>query len=110
MRSVPLEVGKTYEFNRYYHVDRNPVVIQVERKEHIKVPAGEFDAIVVQPVIKTSGIFSENGEAQVWFSDDAHRYPVLLRSKFAKFSLKLELQTVTQGDSTEVPTAVASVR
>ena len=56
MRSVPLEVGKTYEFNRYYHVDRNPVVIQVVRKERIKVPAGEFDAIVVKPIIKSKGL------------------------------------------------------
>jgi hypothetical protein len=71
MRSVPLEVGKTYEFNRYYHLDRNPVVIQVERKEHIKVPAGEFDAIVVRPTIKSKGLFSENGQAEVWFSDDS---------------------------------------
>src|SRR5579885_2224863 len=55
MRCVPLEVGKTYSFDRYYHPDRNPVIIQVERKEHIKVPAGEFDAIVVKPIIKSKG-------------------------------------------------------
>jgi len=45
MRSVPLEVGKTYEFNRYYQPDKNPVIIKVDRREHISVPAGEFDAI-----------------------------------------------------------------
>ena len=40
MRSIPLEVGKTYEFNRYYHPDRNPVIIKVERRERVTVPAG----------------------------------------------------------------------
>jgi hypothetical protein len=92
MRSVPLEVGKTYEFNRYYHVDRNPVVIQVERKEHIKVPAGEFDAIVVKPIIKSKGLFSENGEAEVWFSDDSTRRLLRLKSKLAFGTLYLELK------------------
>ena len=67
MRSVPLEVGKTYEFNRYYHVDRNPVVIQVVRKERIKVPAGEFDAIVVRPIIKSKGLFSRMAKPRCGF-------------------------------------------
>ena len=92
MRSVPLEVGKTYEFNRYYHVDRNPVVIQVERKERIKVPAGEFDAIVVKPIIKSKGLFSENGEAEVWFSDDSTRTLLRLKSKLPFGTLYLELK------------------
>ena len=92
MRSVPLEVGKTYEFNRYYHVDRNPVVIQVVRKEHIKVPAGESDAIVVKPIIKSKGLFSENGQAEVWFSDDSTRTLLRLKSKLPFGTLYLELK------------------
>jgi hypothetical protein len=92
MRSVPLEVGKTYEFNRYYHVDRNPVIIKVERREHITVPAGEFDAIVVQPIIKSKGLFSDNGQAEVWFSDDSTRTLLRLKSKLPFGTLSLELK------------------
>jgi hypothetical protein len=92
MRSVPLEVGKTYSFDRYYHPDRNPVVIYVDRKEHIKVPAGEFDAIVVKPTIKSKGLFSENGQAEVWFSDDSTRTLLRLKSKLPIGTLYLELK------------------
>ena len=92
MRSVPLEVGKTYSFDRYYHPDRNPVVIYVDRKEHIKVPAGEFDAIVVKPTIKSKGLFSENGQAEVWFSDDSTRTLLRLKSKLPVGTLYLELK------------------
>lgn len=92
MRSVPLEIGKTYEFNRYYHVDRNPVVIQVVRKERIKVPAGEFDAILVKPIIKSKGLFSENGQAEVWFADDSTRKLLRLKSKLPFGTLYLELK------------------
>ena len=89
---MPLEVGKTYEFNRYYHVDRNPVVIKVDRREHIKVPAGEFDAIVVKPTIKSKGLFSENGQAEVWFADDSTRTVLRLKSKLSFGTLYLELK------------------
>jgi hypothetical protein len=92
MRSQPLEVGKTYSFDRYYHPDRNPVVIYVDRKEHIKVPAGEFDAIVVKPTIKSKGLFSENGQAEVWFSDDSTRTLLRLKSKLPIGTLYLELK------------------
>jgi hypothetical protein len=92
MRSVPLQVGKTYSFDRYYHPDRNPVVIYVDRKEHIKVPAGEFDAIVVKPTIKSKGLFSENGQAEVWFSDDSAHTLLRLKSKLPVGTLYLELK------------------
>jgi hypothetical protein len=92
MRSVPLEVGKTYSFDRYYHPDRNPVVIYVDRKEHIKVPAGEFNAIVVKPTIKSKGLFSENGQAEVWFSDDSAHTLLRLKSKLPIGTLYLELK------------------
>jgi hypothetical protein len=92
MRSVPLEVGKTYEFNRYYQPDKNPVIIKVDRREHITVPAGEFDAIVVKPIIKSKGLFGEHGEAEVWFSDDSAHTLLRLKSKLPVGTLYLELK------------------
>jgi hypothetical protein len=91
VRTIPLEVGQTYEFNRYFRPDRNPVTIRVLRREHITVPAGDFDAIVVQPIIKTKGIFSEGGRAEVWLSDDSNRIMLQMKSKLPFGSLNLYL-------------------
>jgi hypothetical protein len=110
IRSAGIKVGETRRDDRYFRPDRNPVVLTGLRQESVQVGAGNYDATVVQPSIKANGIFSEHGEAQVWFSDDAHRYPVMLRSKFAKFSLKLELESVTQGERPDSAGAVATVR
>ena len=41
--SIPLEIGRTYTFNRYWKNDGNPVTIKVLRREKVKVPAGEFE-------------------------------------------------------------------
>jgi hypothetical protein len=91
VRSVPLEVGREYEFNRYFKPDRNPVRIKVLRRERVKVPAGTFDAVVLQPVIKTRGLFSEDGHAEVWISDDPRRLLLQMRTRFAGFRLSLHL-------------------
>ena len=99
IRSVPLEVGKEYEFNRYFDPRSNPVVLRVLRREHIEVPAGEFDAIVLQPLIKTSGIFSEGGRAEIWLSDDRRRILLQMKSKLPFGSLNLYLKKVSLPDS-----------
>jgi Protein of unknown function (DUF3108). len=92
LRTIPLTVGESYDFDRYYKPDRNPVRIRVLRKERITVPAGTFNAIVVQPIIKTKGIFSENGRAEVWLSDDERRIMLQLKSHLSFGSLNIYLK------------------
>jgi hypothetical protein len=98
VRTIPLEVGTTYTFHRYFKPDGNPVVLRVLRKEHVKVPAGEFDTIVVQPVIKTGGLFREGGEAEVYFTDDERRILVQMTSKVSILGhIKLQLTSYRSG-------------
>jgi hypothetical protein len=92
LRTIPLDIGQTYEFTRYFRLDKNPVRVIVERKEHIKVPAGEFNTVVVRPIIKTTGIFGEGGKAEVWFTDDSTRTLVQLKSSLKFGSLNLYLR------------------
>ena len=93
IRTIPLVVGQTYDFHRYFRPDRNPVRIKVLRKERVRVPAGTFNAIVVQPVIKTKGIFSENGHAEIWLTDDDRHIMLQLKSRLSFGSLNLFLKS-----------------
>ena len=92
LRTIPLEVGRTYSFDRYFRPDRNPVRIEVLRRERVRVPAGTFDAIVVRPVIQTRGIFSEGGRAEIWFADDSTRRMLQMKSRLSFGSLNLYLK------------------
>ena len=101
IRTQPLEVGATYTFDRYFDPGANPVKIRVLRRERVAVPAGTFDAIVVQPIIKTSGIFAEGGRAEIWFSDDPRRLMLQMKTKLNFGSLNLYLlnyRLATGGD------------
>ena len=80
-RALPLKVGDTHTIDRYFKADANPIVLRVVRRETVTVPAGTFQTIVVRPTIKTSGLFGEGGEAELFFSDDAQHTLVQMRSK-----------------------------
>ena len=97
VRTLPLEVGKKYVLEKYFNPEANPVVIQVVRKDTIDVPAGRFPCIVLQPTIKTNGLFSQNGHAEIWLSDDDHRILVQMKTRFYIISLGLQLKKVTYG-------------
>jgi hypothetical protein len=82
LRTIPLVVGETYTFTRYFRPERNPVVIKVLKKEEVSVPAGIFNAIVIQPTITTtSGLFAQNNETRVWLSDDSSRLILKIHAK-----------------------------
>ncbi len=100
VRTLPLRTGDAYEFNRYYKPDRNPVRIRVVRREQIRVPAGTFNAIVVQPTIKTTGLFSEGGRAEVWFSDDDERVVLQMKSSLSIGSITMQLRSRHAGQKT----------
>jgi hypothetical protein len=99
LRALPLDIGKTYTVDRYYHAEKNPIVVTVLRKEHISVPAGEFDAIVLKPVIKSNGLFSVKGDAEVWISDDSSHTLLKLKSKLPLGTLYLELKNIERPTS-----------
>jgi hypothetical protein len=93
-RTLPLAVGDTYRLNRYFKDSGNPVVLRVVRKETVKVPAGTFRTVVVQPTIQTNGLFGQGGQAEVYFTDDDRRIPVMVKSHVPVVgSLSMYLQT-----------------
>jgi hypothetical protein len=99
LRTIPLEVGKTYTFDRYFKPDRNPVTVTVMRRERIKVPAGTFDAIVLHPTIKAKGVFGEGGKAEIWLADDSTKMMLQMKSKLKIGSLNLYLKSIRRGGS-----------
>jgi hypothetical protein len=91
IRTVRVPVGQAREFHQYFKPDRNPVIIRALRRDTVEVPSGRYPTVVVRPSIRARGIFAEDGEAELWFSDDAQRMLVQLRTKFGGFSLSLSL-------------------
>ncbi len=96
VRTVDLEVGERYEFDRYFRPDRNPVVLEVLRKDTLDLPAGRFETIVVRPTIKGRGILAESQNPLMWLTDDDRRMMVQLKTTFASIAtVTLQLREIT---------------
>ena len=98
VRLSPLKVGERYEYDLYYKKKGNPVIIEVLRREEIRVPAGTFKTIVVRPIIRNSGMFSEGGEAEIYVTDDERRIPVRVKTRMSIGSANLYLTKYDPGE------------
>src|SRR5882724_3777017 len=93
VRTVPLEVGKRYEYARYFRPDRNPVIIEVVKRERVSVAGKKWRAIIVSPKIPQGrGIFAEKSETHIWLSDDPQRLVLAIQSKFSFGQVTLKLK------------------
>ena len=101
VRMTPLEVGKKYTYNRYFRKDKNPVTIEVIKREKMELPGGsKVQCLVLHPTIDTKGLFSKRSETLIWLTDDARRLPVQIRSKFPFGTITLRLKDMVLPNTT----------
>lgn len=82
VRTLPLELGQTYTFDVHSGDKVYPLIVKVLKYETIKVPAGRFDCIKVEPALSGPGIFVNKGKKlEVWLTRDDRRMPVRMRSE-----------------------------
>jgi len=96
-RTQALPVGGSIVF--HYHNSRKsqPLPVKVLGRERIRTPAGEFDCVAVEPILKAGGIFKNSGRLVIWLTDDERRMPVLMKSKVAIGSVSVVLEEVKAG-------------
>ena len=93
IRTTPLEVGKRYEYNRYFRPERNPVIVEVLKRERVGAAGRKWNTIVVRPRIPNGGgIFAEKADARMWLSDDSLRVMIALQSNFSFGQVTLKLK------------------
>ena len=93
IRTVPLEIGKRYEYRRYFRPERNPVIVEVLGRERVGVAGRKWNAIVIRPRIPNGGgIFAERADARMWLSDDDRRVMLALQSNFSFGQVTMKLK------------------
>ncbi len=91
VRTLELEPGKEHWLEM--HADRKnyPLKVNVHGRERVDTPAGKFDTIVVEPMLRTPGLFKQEGSLTIWLTDDERRMPVLMKSKISVGSISVVL-------------------
>lgn len=98
LRTMPLEPGETTRLDRHFQPEHNPVVFRVVGRERIRVPAGRFRTVVVEPVIPALDVFGEDRDARIWLSDDERRLIVRVESTTRVGPLQLHLREYAAGE------------
>jgi|OpeIllAssembly_1097287.scaffolds.fasta_scaffold09305_2 hypothetical protein len=81
VRYQRLEPGTSVYINVLDSKTLHRIEVRVLRRERVKVPAGEFDTIVIEPMVKPVGVFEGKRGAYIWLSDDARRIPVKAQTR-----------------------------
>ena len=81
VRHQSLEPGTSFMIHVLDGKELRHIEVKVLKRERIRVPAGEFDTIQVQPLVKPEGVFEGKGGALIWLTDDARRIPVKAQTK-----------------------------
>ena len=94
-RALPIGGQITFD----YHASRKtaPMEVRILGRDRVKTPAGKFNCIVVEPLIKAGGVFKNKGRLVIWLTDDERRIPVLMKSKVLIGSVKVVLQEIRTG-------------
>lgn len=97
-RFKALPLGGSVVFD--YHASRKsaPMEVRVLGRQTVKTPAGKFNCVVIEPLLKAGGIFKNNGRLVIWMTDDERRMPVLMKSKVLIGSISVVLQEAKTGD------------
>ncbi len=91
VRTLDLKVGQDLWLDS--HADRKnyPLKVIVRGREEVSTPAGRFDCLVVEPMLRTPGLFKHEGKLTIWLTDDERRMPVLMKSKIPVGSITVTM-------------------
>lgn len=76
-----LRVGDLIHLQNFYKDTVYDLDVKYLGKERASVPAGTFNCIVVEPIIKKGGLFKSEGSIYIWLTDDELKIPVKVKTK-----------------------------
>ena len=97
VRSLELEPGVEYAVPAHSSRKTYDLKVLVHGRERVKVPAGEWDCLVVEPIIEGDGLFKHEGKLTLYLTDDRYKMPVLIKTKVPVGTIDVELKEYRRG-------------
>lgn len=97
VRNLDLAPGKVYSVPAHASRKTYDLKVVVHGRERVEVKAGVFDCFVVEPMLEGEGLFKHEGKLTMYITDDAHRVPVLIRTKVPVGSIDVQLTAYRPG-------------
>ncbi|MCK4546888.1 MAG: DUF3108 domain-containing protein [Candidatus Eisenbacteria sp.] len=69
--------------------------VRVLQEEWVTTPSGRYHCTVIEPFLKATGLFRQEGRLWIWLTNDEHRIPVKMKSKIKVGSITALLESVS---------------
>ncbi len=76
-----LKIGDYIQLKNFYKDSVYTLDVKYLGKEQTSVPAGTFNCIIVEPIVKKGGLFKSEGSIFVWLTDDILKIPIKVKTK-----------------------------
>jgi len=83
--------GDRIEMSNFFDNKIFPLDVMIHGREKVDVEAGEFNCIVVEPLVKEGGLFKHEGNILIWLTNDHRRMPVKVKTKIIIGSIEAKL-------------------
>ena len=80
IRTLPMIPGSTYSFDRHFDLARNPITVNVIRREIIPTPMGELRVVLVEMRVRDPRHYKGEGIIRIHLTDDDCRLPARIES------------------------------
>ena len=94
VRTQRLRLGRPLYLTNHDNEKIYDLKVIVQKREVIKVKAGKFRCIMVQPQLRGDAIFKQKGELWVWVSDDQYKIPIQMKSAVFIGKITTELKKI----------------
>jgi hypothetical protein len=99
LRTLPLEIGKTYVYPVVSEGKGWDCVVNVVGRERMDTPLGPKMAIIVQPQTRYNGVMKqEKGQGTIWLTDDDRRFVLRLEAKVKIGSVAAQVKKIELGE------------
>lgn len=96
-RTQDLPLGGSVIFDYHASHRSQPIEVRVLGRQRVQTPAGTFDCVAIEPILKAAGIFKNQGRLVIWLTADERRIPVMMKSKVTIGTISVVLTELRRG-------------
>lgn len=89
LRTMQLAPGDTIHLPNHSDGKLFDLQVVIHKREKAQTRAGKFSCLVVEPFLKTSGLFQQKGRLLIHMTDDQRKMPVMITSQLYVKGFKL---------------------
>jgi hypothetical protein len=86
-----MKVNDKINMHNFYKDTTYDLDVKYHGRETVEVPAGKFDCIVIEPLVKEGGLFKSEGSIMIYLTNDDAKMPVRVKTKVIIGSINADL-------------------